>query len=183
MAGDSVEIFAVTDQKKDIVSLEGFVNHPGDFAWRPGMRVSDIVGSVDQFPTDVDLEFALIVREVADGLGLEVYKLDIRAVLSDPDSPANKELLSRDKLLVFSAFQDREAVLAPVLTKLKRQARLGGSAKVVVARGEVRFPGDYPLVDGMTMADLISAAGGLTGGAYIDSSEISRTDFTDPERA
>ena len=75
-----MEIAAVTEEKRDIVSLEGFVNHPGDFAWRPGMRVSDIVGSLDQFPVDVDLEFALIVREVANGLGVEVYKLDIRAV-------------------------------------------------------------------------------------------------------
>ena len=183
MAGDSMEIAAVTEEKRDIVSLEGFVNHPGDFAWRTGMRVSDIVGSLDQFPVDVDLEFALIVREVANGLGVEVYKLDIRAVLSDPGSSANKELLSRDKLLVFSAFEDRAEILEPLLSQLKLQARLGGSAKVVVARGEVRFPGDYPLVDGMTMADLISAAGGLTEGAYIDSSEISRTDFTDPERA
>ena len=183
MAGDFLRIDAITDQKRDIVSLEGYVNHPGDFAWRSGMRASDLIGSVDQFPPDVDLDFGLIVREISGGFGIEVHKLDIRALLSDSDSAANKQLLSRDKLLVFSAFQAREAILAPVITKLERQARLGGSAKVVAARGEVRFPGDYPLVDGMTMADLISVAGGLTEGAYKYSSEVSRTDFTDPERA
>jgi protein involved in polysaccharide export with SLBB domain len=35
----------------------------------------------------------------------------------------------------------------------------------------------------MTLADLIAVAGGLTEGAYKYSSEVSRTDFSDPERA
>ena len=183
VAGDYLHIGAVTDFKRDIVSTEGYFNHPGDFAWRAGMRVSDLINSVDQFPPDVDLDFGLLVREIAGGLGLQAYKLDIRAVLSDPDSAANRELLSRDRLLVFAAFEDRAEILEPVLEQLRLQSRLGGSAKVVTARGEVRFPGDYPLIDGMTMADLIAAAGGLTEGAYKYSSEVSRTDFSDPERA
>ena len=63
--------------------------------------------------------------------------------------------MPRDHIVVLSAYGDRVAELAPYVAKLKRQARLGQLPKVVNADGTVRFPGTYPLIDGMSVVDLI----------------------------
>ena len=249
--GDHLTIDEVTDIKKDIVTLEGHVNYPGDFAWRSGMRLSDIVTSIDQFPVDVDLNYALVVRELAGSSDIQVLPLDLKAVLKGGQTDANFSLQSKDKLLFFAAYEDqyqaqdqdwdwdwdwdrdrdrdrnrnrnrdrdrdrdrdmnldwsrdrdmnldrnrdwdqdrsrdqnqsRKTILAPILKQLAQQAELGSSARVVSVSGQVRFPGQYPLVASMSLADLITAAGGLSEGAYRTATEVTRTDLADPETA
>ena len=77
--GDHLMIDAVSDLKKNIVSLEGYINHPGDFAWREGMRIGDIITSYDQFPPDVDLNYSLLVRETHGGSDIEILNLNLRS--------------------------------------------------------------------------------------------------------
>lgn len=181
--GDHLTIDAVTDLKKNIVSLEGYINHPGDFAWRAGMRVSDIINSFDQFPPDVDLNYALIVREIKGSSDIVVLDLSLKRLLDSIEASDNVELLARDRLLFFSAYEERTEILEPILEQLNRQAKLGVSPQVISAQGQVRFPGDYPLINGMSLADMVKAAGGLTEGAFQTTTEVSRTDLSNPERA
>ena len=56
---------------------------------------------------------------------------------------------------MLSAYGDRVAELAPYVAKLKRQTKSGRLPKTVTAEGTVRFPGEYPLIDGMSVGDLI----------------------------
>ena len=181
--GDHLMIDAVTDLKKNIVSLEGYINHPGDFGWRPGMRVGDIITGFDQFPPDVDLNYALLVRETKGGSDIEILSLDLKSFLGNRNNSKNLKLFARDRLLFFSAYEERSEILEPILEQLTRQAKLGVSPQVVSVQGQVRFAGDYPLVANMTLADMIKAAGGLTEGAFQTTTEISRTDLTNPDRA
>jgi protein involved in polysaccharide export with SLBB domain len=41
--GDLLELVAVVDQYKDAVTLRGNVANPGRYAWKPGMRVKDLI--------------------------------------------------------------------------------------------------------------------------------------------
>lgn len=68
----------------------------------------------------------------------------------------------------------RQALLAPVLLQLRQQAKLGVPPQVADIFGEVHHPGSYPLVKGMTLAQLVSAAGGLTYEAYTQNAELGR---------
>ena len=181
--GDHLRVDAITNFSKDIVSLTGNVNHPGDFAWQSGMRVSDVITDLDQFPPDLDLDYALLVREITGGAEIEVINFDLSAVLNNPGSEVDHKLLSRDRLIIFSSHRPRSETLKPILEKLSRQAKLGDSAKIISVRGQVKFPGQYPLVDDMSLADLIAAAGGLSEGAYRTATEVTRTDLQDAETA
>ncbi len=183
VAGDHLRVDEITNFKKGIVSLAGHVNHPGDFAWRSGMRASDLIRSLDQFPPDVDLDYALVVRETSGGSDINVMGLNLRSLLDSPQGKDDISLESRDILLIFSAYANRDKTLEPILKRLTRQSKLGGSAKVVVASGQVRFPGRYPLIKGMNVADLVTAAGGFLEGAYQDSAEVTRSDLSNPNRA
>ncbi|MDB9737378.1 SLBB domain-containing protein [Porticoccaceae bacterium] len=181
--GDHLTVDAITNFKKDIVSLEGAVRYAGDFAWRDGMRVSDIVASRDKLNPDADLGAIMLVREVPNSADIEMLIVSLERILADFSNADNYRLMSRDKVIVFSAYGDRAAQIRPYITQLKRQATLGAPAKIVQSGGSVRFPGEYPLVEGMSIDDLIRLSGGLLASAYSQSAEIFRSDLSNPSRA
>jgi len=181
--GDHLAVDAITDYKKDIVTLSGAVRHAGDFSWREGMRVSDVISDRDQLNPDTDLDVALLVRELSNSADIEVLIVSLGSILSDDTAEDNLTLESRDKLVVLSDYQDRADVLAPYMTNLKRQASIDALPAIVRSGGTVRFPGEYPLVKGMSVGDLINLSGGLIESAYSQSAEISRLDLSNPNRA
>jgi polysaccharide export outer membrane protein len=181
--GDHLAVDAITDYKKDIVTLSGAVRHAGDFSWREGMRISDVISDRDQLNPDTDLDVALLVRELSNSADIEVLIVSLDSILSDDTAEDNLTLASRDELVVLSDYQDRADVLAPYIENLKRQASIDALPAIVRSGGTVRFPGEYPLVKGMSVKNLINLSGGLIESAYSQSAEISRLDLSNPNRA
>ncbi len=182
-AGDHLSIDAITNFKKDIVALSGAVRHGGEFSWQEGMRISDIIEDIDELNPDADLDVSLLVRELESTADIEIRLFELGKILSDSASAENIQLKSRDKLIILSDYQDRATAIKPFIRSLKRQTSVGELPKVVRANGTVRFPGEYPLSEGMTIQDLISVAGGLQVAAYSQAAEIFRMDLSNPEKA
>ena len=182
-AGDHLQVDGISDRKKKIVTLDGHVDYPGNYAWKEGLRASDLIGNIDQLPPLVDLDFALLVREVPPVGDLETLSVDLRAVLMEPGGVEDAVLSPRDKLLIFSTEDSRAPKLSEVIATLKRQARSGELTQVVTISGDARYPGEYPLTKGMTVQKLIAAAGGLAEEAYTQSIEINRIDLSNPNLA
>ena len=68
----------------------------------------------------------------------------------------------------------RQAMLKPVLLRLKQQARSGEPAPVVSISGAIVAPGEYPLTQGMKISELVTLAGKFSENAYIMDGELSR---------
>ena len=79
-SGDHLKIDAITDYKKDIVTVSGAVRHGGEFSWREGMKVSDVISNREKLNPDTDLNVALVVRELknsADIRGFKVFGINL----------------------------------------------------------------------------------------------------------
>ena len=59
-------------------------------------------------------------------------------------------------------------MLEPVVAKLRSRGPSKRPVQLVSVSGAVRASGTYPLIEGMTVGTLISAAGGLTDSAYLE---------------
>jgi len=68
----------------------------------------------------------------------------------------------------------RRQLLDPVINILKRQRASAKETKTVSVFGSVRFPGIYPLTNGMVLEDAVKAAGGLKDATFDSEIEISR---------
>ncbi len=68
----------------------------------------------------------------------------------------------------------REALLKPIIERLKEQASYDSPAKLVEVYGAVKFPGLYPLAKNTNVTSLLVAAGGLSQEAYMLSAELTR---------
>ena len=75
----------------------------------------------------------------------------------------------------------RVDIINEIIEELRAQALISEPSKEVSISGDVRFPGDYPLVQNMTVGDLITASGGLTEKAFQLYSELNRVEYNDKQ--
>ncbi|MFM7707694.1 MAG: SLBB domain-containing protein, partial [Gammaproteobacteria bacterium] len=180
--GDSIRVGRVRPTLDAGVVLEGHVFRPGAVAWRQGLRLTQLIPSVDELKPNADLGYVLIRREMPQDRRLVVLSADLGAALRTPGSDADVQLAARDRVIVFDAAASRRQVLDPLLADLRRQAGLEAPTEIVSVGGRVKAPGDYPLEPGMRVSDLLRAGGQLDDAAFGSKAELTRFKSTGAER-
>ena len=173
LAGDLLTVPQVLDDTHG-VTLEGHVQRPGAYAWREGMRLTDLLGSLGALKLNADQRYVLIRREHLPSRRVEVLSADAVRAFQAKGSEADPLLQSRDRVIVFSMQADRGNALAEILQEVRLQTRDNDPLPIVSINGRVRAPGDYPLEQNMTVADLIRAGGGLDEAAFSGTAELTR---------
>ncbi|HEX4389518.1 MAG TPA: SLBB domain-containing protein [Steroidobacteraceae bacterium] len=172
--GDVLHVARLRPTLDSGIVVQGYLYAPGDFAWRSGLRLTDVIPSVDQLKPDADLHYVLIRRESGPDRHISVVSVDLAAALAAPGSDADAALMPRDRITVFDLQSGRDRVIQPVLEELRLQGNAQQPTQVVHVVGRVKVPGDYPLEPGMRVSDLIRAGGGTTDAAYGQSAELVR---------
>jgi protein involved in polysaccharide export with SLBB domain len=129
------------------------------------MRVSDLLragGKLDIAAYGGEAELARYAVTDAGALRTEVVRIDLAAVRAG-DAAANIELRPYDYLLV-------------------KETTDWGRQESVTLRGEVRFPGIYPIRKGETLRELLERAGGLTSTAFARGAAFTRKDLKEREQ-
>jgi polysaccharide export outer membrane protein len=153
--GDVVQVFPVVGPEQNVIKLEGHVLRPGKYEFKPGMKLSDLL-SHDALLPEVDLEYGEIERFVPPDMHMVTIPFHVGRVL-DGDASADLELACFDRIRLFR-WDERD----------KRSVAVGGM---------VYQPGEYRLVDGMRVNDLLNLAGGVQKNAYLRMAELTRRDI------
>jgi len=172
--GDALEVLPLRPQIDVGITLQGFVYRPKYFAWREGLRLSDVVSSVDELKNNADQNYLLIRRESPPNRRISALSADLSAALRAPGSAADVALMPRDTITVFDLETSREHVIQPLMEELRLQSNVSQPTQIVHIDGRVKVPGDYPLEAGMRISDLIRAGGSLDSAAYGTHAELSR---------
>jgi polysaccharide biosynthesis/export protein len=172
--GDQVRVLRLTPTLDSGVTLEGHVYRPAPVAWREGMRLTDVIGAVDELRPNADLNYVLIRRELPPDRRIAMLSADLAAALREPASEANVVLKPRDRVIVFDRESGRDQYLNPLLEELRRQSRVDSPSQLVRIDGRVKARGDYPLEPHMRISDLLRAGGGLDDAAYAAKAELTR---------
>ncbi len=147
--GDQVLVAPILPYNEKAVYLSGHVFRPGKYPYRDGMSVNDLLRSYqDVMPEPADN--AEVIRLQPPDFRPATIGFNLSEVLSG-DDPI--QLQPFDVIRVFSRYE----VDPP---------------KVFVY-GEVLRPGEYPMANGMTVAGLISMAGGFKRSAYRETADLS----------
>jgi polysaccharide export outer membrane protein len=173
-AGDVVNVDAIRDRLEGVVTLMGHVHRAGRVQYRPGMRLTDLIGSLDELKPNADTHYALVRREVGSTRTVSVVSADIAAAFAAPGSADDLILQSRDTVHVFDLASSRDRVVQPILMDLERQSSALAPQQIVKISGRVKVAGSYPLEPGMTVSDLIRAGGGFDQAAFTGEAELTR---------
>jgi protein involved in polysaccharide export with SLBB domain len=151
--GDKIKISPILPYADKTVYLEGHVFRPGKFAYREGMKVTDVIHSYNELLPEPYKNHAEIIR------------------LTPPDYTPAVLAFNLDDAL---AGKDQDLVLKPFDT-----IRVFGrfdfeDPPVVTVTGEVRDPGDH-ITNGATyLRDAVFLAGGATPDALLTDAQVFR---------
>jgi polysaccharide biosynthesis/export protein len=173
-SGDVLRIPGIRPVLEDSVSLSGYVYRPGEFQFRPGMRLSEIVPSLDELRPNADQHYILIRRELPPDRRITVFSADLAKAIEEPTSAANFELAARDRIYVFDLESGRDRIIEPLLRELEVQSSIEESSREVSVAGKIKIPGKYPYEPGMRVTDLLRAGGSLDQAAYGAEAELTR---------
>lgn len=173
-ASDTLRIPAIRPSLEQSVALNGYVHRPGDFQYLAGMRLTDLLPSVDELKPNADQGYVLIRREHPQTRALTVFSADLAQALAARGSEADIVLAPRDRVYVFDLESGRDSVIEPLMRELQLQSNLDSPVNRVQVEGSVKVPGEYPLEPGMRVSDLIRAGGNLDQSAYDGRAELTR---------
>lgn len=151
---DMVKVFPVQEAVRNVVVLRGNVVRPGEYQFRKGMSVKDVIGSYNDILPESYLESVEIARLAEPDYHKEILTFNLRMVLNG-SSEANIELKEQDTIRVFSRWEMEDK-------------------PTVAINGYVTNPGFYDYYPGMTIRDLIAASGSPKRNAILDIAELTR---------
>ncbi|MGE6382274.1 SLBB domain-containing protein [Shewanella baltica] len=177
--GDLLNVRSASSRIDNAITVAGAVVRPGKYQWTKGLTVADLLPSIwGDLTISADLDYALLVREINQRGDIQVERIALGRAIGEPKSHYNPNLKPRDSIIVFD-YADREALLKPIIQKLREQSRFGDAAKLVNINGNVRFPGQYPITINADVKELLIAAGGLEEGAYTLAAELTRQNVSE----
>lgn len=172
--GDVLRVSRLRPQIDSGVTVEGFVHRPGVVSWRQGLRLTDVLPSIDELKVGADPRYVLIRRESGPDRSVQALSTDLVAALAQRGSPADLALQPRDRIMVFELAPGREQLIKPLLDELRLQSGLARPTETVFVQGRIKVPGEYPLEPGMRVSDLLRAGGNLDVAAFGGQAELAR---------
>jgi protein involved in polysaccharide export with SLBB domain len=177
--GDVLAIPAARPTFANSIELKGHVYRAGGRQYRPGLRLTQVLPSVEELKTNADVHYVLIRRERGPSRQIETVSVDLAKAWQAPGTDADPVLMPRDQVIVFDVESGREQYLAPIVDELKLQAVSTEPSRIVRVAGRVREEGEYPLDPGMRVSDLVRAGGGLAEQAFDGEAELARYQVRD----
>jgi polysaccharide biosynthesis/export protein len=162
---EELEAQAASNQALPVVRVGGQVRAPGDYPLESGMRISDLLRaggglSAAAYTTDAELtRYTVIDGEYRE---TELVTVNLTSVLRG-DEAANLMVGPYDYLNIKEVSRWR-------------------NAEAVTIRGEVTFPGTYPIRRGEKLSSLLARAGGLTDLAFPEGSVFTRVETRERQR-
>jgi len=173
-SGDVLRVPTIRPVLDGSVVISGHVHRPGEYQYTPGMRLTDVLPSLDELKPNADQRYILVRRELPSDRRVRVFSADLEQALTNPQSAANFELASRDQIFVFDRESGRDRIIEPLMRELRLQSRIDEPTLEVSVAGKIKVPGKYPLEPGMRVSDLLRAGGSLDEAAYGGQAELTR---------
>ncbi len=150
--------------EKESVRITGAVNQPGEFYFKPNMKLSDLLKLAGGMKKYAFTQTAELTRVVPTETGPRTEQISVSpAAAMDGDSLYDISLQKDDYLFVRAVPE----------WQLYRK---------VSVTGEVKFPGDYALQKGEKLSSLLVRAGGYTNKAYLRGATFVRQSVKDQQQ-
>jgi polysaccharide export outer membrane protein len=144
-----LQLQANPDVPEQLVSIDGRVKAPGKYPLEPKMHVSDLIRAGGSLEDAAYRGKAELTRyAVVDG--------DARKT----------ELISVDLAAIWHGEAAADLLLQPYDVLVIKPIPMWAEPGTIVVKGEVRFPGTYPIHEGETLHSVLERAGGFTSDAF-----------------
>jgi protein involved in polysaccharide export with SLBB domain len=156
--GDKVTVAPILPYSERSIYLEGHVVRPGKYPYSDNMILGDLIRSYQDVLPEPS-EHGEIVRLRPPDYRPETIEFNLPQVLIGNESV---HLQAFDTVRLFGRYET--------------------DAPMVTIHGEVQRPGQYPLPEGLTAAQLVRMAGGFKRSALLDAADLASYDIKNGEK-
>ena len=147
------------DQPSEVVRIDGRVKARGDYPLEPHMRVSDLLRAGGG------------LQDAAYGSKAELTRYRVS------NDTRSTQLIEIDLAAILKGDESADLLLQPFDFLNVKEVPEWSEQEQVSLRGEVRFPGIYPIRRGETLRSVLDRAGGLTSLAFPNGSVFTRKEL------
>jgi protein involved in polysaccharide export with SLBB domain len=188
--GDLVQVSSIDARFDNAVTLRGSVADPGRYPWKEGMRVSDLIPTMDALiapeywvrqnnafrvepssegelrtqiqrnQNEINWDYAVIERLNKEEMSTALLPFNLGKAVGGKDDENNILLQPGDVITIFS----KDDIKVPVAKR----------SVYVRLEGEFNRAGVYKALPGETLRQLVARVGGLTPNAYLFAAELDR---------
>ena len=115
---DEIHIFPIATFNQDAVYLQGHVLRAGRYAYKPGMKLTDLISSYSDLMPEPSTKYAEIIHLNPPDYHPTVESFDLAAALSNPATAPKLEPL--DTVRIFSRFDFEDAPTVSVSGAVRR---------------------------------------------------------------
>ncbi|HEX6806206.1 MAG TPA: SLBB domain-containing protein [Terriglobales bacterium] len=151
--GDQIRISPILPYSQATVYLDGHVFHPGKYAYREGMKISDLIHSYSDLLPEPSQKHAEVIRLQAPDYTPVVLAFNLADALAGKEQDLS--LKPFDTVRIFGRYDFEDPPL-------------------ITLSGEVRDPGDHVTNGSTRLRDAIYLAGGTTPDAELNDVQIFR---------
>jgi len=156
--GDFVKVFPIDTAIYNWVRLEGAVRYPGDYEWKPNLKISMLLSPETVLP-QAHLDRIEVIRIKPD-FTYEALYTNLGAIFQG-DATQDIVLEKRDRIVVNTELRPVESI---------------------VLAGEVKRPGVYTIVKGERLSSVLRRAGGFTPEAFLKATVFTRKAVRESEK-
>jgi protein involved in polysaccharide export with SLBB domain len=146
--GDRVTIAPILPYSDSAVYLQGHVYRPGRYAFKDGMKVTDLIHSYQEVLPEPS-NHVEIIRLAPPDFRPQTIQVDLSGALAGDETITLQQF---DTVWVFGRYE-----IDPPKVRIY---------------GDVLRPGEYPMSGGMTAGELVRMAGGFRRSAYLQSADL-----------
>lgn len=151
--GDKITVYSVNQEHVNSIKVSGNTMYPGEYEYKSGMRISDIIKNAAYLLPDTEMDYSYILRRDSVSSETVIVPFSLSETLRDRSSKSNLLLHPYDEIIIVGKYQVMDNIQIDV-------------------SGEVINPADYPAKKNATVYDMIVLAGGFTSNSDKNSIEI-----------
>ncbi len=156
--GDILKIYPVAQSKSSVV-VSGAVHRPGEYAYKPGMRLKELIDFAGGVVANSLLKDVELTRVKVTESGPDVIRKTIDLTQLGSQSVSESIAVEPGDMILVHTVPEWEVL---------------GSVEV---QGEVRFPGIYSVKKGEKLSSVLKRAGGYSTFAYLPGASFFRPDI------
>lgn len=154
---DLVTVLPLNERVRNVVTLDGFVRHPGEYEHKTGLKLSELL-TPDRILPEAYLDQAELRRVDPTTFQVTVRPFSVRKAWAGDEDLVLEPM---DAVTIFSA------------------ARF---PRDVVLEGQISRPGAYSIKPGDRLSDLLARAGGVTPEGFLPGAVLIRRSAAERER-
>jgi protein involved in polysaccharide export with SLBB domain len=147
-----------------MVSIGGAVTKPGKQKLFENMKIRDLIIKAGGLLEEASEERGELYRRVYNGAVISTEKMEFNVRRAMADDTGNNIVLKKFDVIYI------------------RNKKGWEQQKRVILKGEIVYPGEYVLIEGETLGEIIQRAGGFTAEAYLPAATLTRPSTKELER-